>query len=599
MRIASAPSILAALALFAACAEEPPPCKVAPATRPALMPPESASTAQAPAPPPQPDTSDDAAIAKASQDFLDMMVELSPEFATERGLHARDAELDTRNLDEWNKGVDREQGFLGDLKSRFASPKASVSAKTDLAILVGTLEADIRMDRERRPLERDPGVYASPMAAVFAMVAHDYAPAEERAKNVLARIEKIPGTVALARTNLKNPPRVWTQIAIEQAKSAGSFFDEQQPFLDGALPAEKARTAKALKAAKDAYAAYATFLEKDLLPRSTGNYAAGKDLFEFLLRENYFLDRDADQILDLGKRLFAETDAQMTDLAKKMDPSAKGWPEVTKRLKSHHPSADDLIPTYRTEVDRARKFLVDKDAVPFPPGDQCQVIETPPYLRSTTTAAYEEPPPFDPVTKGFFFVTPVDRALPVAKREEMLRENDHGDQVDTAVHETYPGHHLQLSFARLHPSLIRKATGPSIFSEGWGLYAEELMNELGYYTDEERMMQLEWTLVRAARVIIDVGLHTKGMTFDEAVRILTDQVHLEHELALSEVKRYTLDPTQPLAYLVGRELIFELRERYKKAMGDQYSLKKFHAEVLSHGTIAPGLIAREMFSSEG
>jgi uncharacterized protein (DUF885 family) len=121
------------------------------------------------------------------------------------------------------------------------------------------------------------------------------------------------------------------------------------------------------------------------------------------------------------------------------------------------------------------------------------------------------------------------------------------------------------------------------------------MSVLGYYTDEERLMQLEWTLVRAARVVIDVGLHTRGMTFDEAVKILTDKVHLEQTLALSEVKRYTMSPTQPLAYLVGREAIFRIRERYKDREGPKYTLRGFHTEVLSHGTIAPGLIAREMF----
>jgi uncharacterized protein (DUF885 family) len=126
------------------------------------------------------------------------------------------------------------------------------------------------------------------------------------------------------------------------------------------------------------------------------------------------------------------------------------------------------------------------------------------------------------------------------------------------------------------------------------------MSELGYYTDEERLMQLEWTLVRAARVMIDVGLHTRGMTFDDAVKMLTGRVHLERELALSEVKRYTMTPTQPLSYLVGRERIVAMRERFKQRAtahpeSGAFSLKAFHTEVLSHGTIAPGLVEREMF----
>jgi uncharacterized protein (DUF885 family) len=239
--------------------------------------------------------------------------------------------------------------------------------------------------------------------------------------------------------------------------------------------------------------------------------------------------------------------------------------------------------------------------VPFPPGDDCQVAETPPFLRSTTTASYEPSPPLDAVTRGYFYVTPVDPGMTRDQREQLLRENDHADQVDTVVHETYPGHHLQLSFARSHPSLIRKmidakraaAVGQSVFAEGWGLYSEELMSELGYYTDEERLMQLEWTLVRAARVMIDVGLHTRGMTFDEAVKVLTDRVHLERELALSEIKRYTMTPAQPLSYLIGRERFVAMRERFKQR--GSFSLKAFHAEVLSHGTIAPGLVEREIF----
>src|SRR5262249_44023971 len=165
-------------------------------------------------------------------------------------------------------------------------------------------------------------------------------------------------------------------------------------------------------------------------------------------------------------------------------PKAKGWPEITARLKAKHPSAEDLLGAYKKEVARARAFLGEKDAVSFPPGDDLEVIDTPPFMRSTVTAAYDQPPPFDAqMTKGFFFVTPVAKALPKAKQEEMLRENDWADIVDTSVHEAFPGHHLQLSFARRCPSLVRRALDRAIFSEGWALYSEELMAELGYYDD--------------------------------------------------------------------------------------------------------------------
>ena len=494
--------------------------------------------------------------------------------------------------------------MLADLEARFASPKASRAKKTDLALIESALAVDVRLRRSTRPLERRPDEYAGPMAALFQMMTHEYAPAADRARASLARIEKVPAIVALARTNLKSPPRVWVQVGIEQAQSAAQFFDDERAFLAGALaPQDKPRVDAAIAAAKKAYADYAAFLEHDLLPQAGGDFAAGRDLFTFLLHDGYFLDETPEQLYDLGERIFARTQTEMDAVARRIDPHASSWPEVTRRVKANHPAADDLIPSFRREVERARRFLAAKDVVPFPPGDDCQVLETPPFLRSTTTAAYEPAPPLDPQTRGFFYVTPVDPKAPAAEREEYLRENDHGDEVDTVTHETYPGHHLQLSFARGYPSLVRKmidakraaVIGQSVFAEGWGLYAEELMNELGYYTDEERLMQLEWTLVRAARVMIDVGLHTRGMTFGSAVKMLTERVHLEHELALSEVKRYTETPTQPLSYLVGRERIVAMRERYKARAPAAFSLKAFHTEVLSHGTIAPGLIEHEIF----
>lgn len=550
--------------------------------------PRSAPSATTPA-------TDDDAIARAGQAYVDLLVQISPETATQLGLHARDTELDDRSLAGFERDLAREQAMLDDLTKRFAHPNASLASRTDLSILEHSLLVDIRSKRENKPLERRPDVYTNPMNALFSMTAREYAPAAERAKNSLARIEKLPAQLEQAKANLKRPPRVWTQIGIESAAGAKQFFDDERVALEAALPQDKARVDAALVAAQKAYAEYKQFLETTILPRSDGDFAAGPEYFDFLLKQDFFLTEGAAGIEAEGMKVLASTQTQMDEVAKRIDPKAKGWPEVVAKVKAHHPTADALLPSYRTELTRARKFLIDKDVVTLPPGDDCEVIDTPPFQRSTVTAAYDQPPPFDAVTKGFFFVTPVDKTLAADAQEQMLRENDHGDEVDTAVHEAYPGHHLQLSIARRHPSVIRKATGPAIFAEGWALYSEELMSELGMYTDEERLMQLEWTLVRAARIVIDVGLHTKGMTFDAAVAMLQNQAHLERELAMSEVKRYTESPTQPSSYLIGRQKILAMRERAKKEWGTSYSLKRFHDELLGHGTIAPGLLESEMF----
>ncbi len=536
-----------------------------------------------------------AAVDEAAREYLDLLVDISPETATTLGLHKNDAELDDRTVAGHDRAVARQEAMLASLKQRFKTPPARPEAKTDVAMLIGALEVDIQTKRVQRPLQRRPELYVAPLNAIFLMTARDYAPAADRARNVILRLEKIPKVVEAAKANLENPPRVWTEVGIERAASATSFLEAQRAFLIASLPGDAPHVDAALKGAQKAYQEYGAFLKTKVLPRSNGRFAAGRELFDLLLKNDYFLDESADDLLAMGKALFAQTSAQMTEVAKRLDPSAKGWPEVIGRLKANHPAAKELLDAYRSEVARARAFLVQKDAVEFPPGDDLEVIDTPPFLRSTVTAAYDQPPPFDATTKGFFFVTPIDTSLPKAKQEEMLRENDHGDLVDTAVHEAYPGHHLQLSFARRNPSLVRKALDHAIFSEGWALYSEELMAELGYYTDEERLMQLEWTLVRAARIVIDIGLHVSGMTFDQAVKMLTDDVHLERQLALSEVKRYTMSPTQPLAYLTGRQMIFKMRARYKVREGANFSLKKFHTDVLTRATVPPSLMAREIF----
>jgi uncharacterized protein (DUF885 family) len=594
-----APTLLLPLVFtLAACAPSPPPALPPPTS--ASPPPDAGVTGPAvsTASPPTTDTSpprEDALVDELAKAYLDVLLATSPEEATILGLHAKDGVLDDRTQAGVEQARKTRATILGTVKKLQTNRKLSRAARTDLELLAATLEVHERMWAETRPHERMPSFYAEPMSAIFIMMARDYAPAAERATHTLERMEKLPGVITAAKQNLKNPPKVWTQVGIEMAQGAKDFFEEQRKPLLAALPGEKARVLAAIATAQKAYADYATFLQKEVLPRSNGDFATGRATFDFLLHRSHFLEEDTDKVLALGQKVLAETEARLTETARRIDPNAKSWADVVLRVKGHHPTAENLIPSYRQELSRARAFLVEKDAVPFPPDDDCEVIETPVFLRSTTTAAYDQSPPFDPTTKGFFFVTPVDLTLPKAKQEEMLRENDHGDQVDTTVHEAYPGHHLQGSFGRRHPSILRKLGDAPTFSEGWGLYSEELMSELGYYTDEERLMQLEWTLVRAARVVIDVGLHTKGMSFDDAVKMLTDRVHLERVVAVGEVKRYTMTPTQPLSYVVGREAIFKMRDRYKTREGAKYTLRAFHTDILSHGTIPVGLIAREMF----
>lgn len=536
-------------------------------------------------------------LADVAAEYQALLVAHFPETATALGIHDGDSRLAALDPAGWAAATKALEAFAARIDERRKTPGLSVAATVDLDALRGGVGAAI-VRRGLNEHRNQPSVYAAPMNAVFLLGAREFAPAKVRATSALARIDATPAflTAGKAAIGSGDPPKVWVEIGIDRAKSAKSFYASQRPWLVAALPGEEKRIDASLAKATAAYSDFGTFLKTSILPKAHGSFRAGAEVFSALVKQDYAVSLSPDEIEAIGRKVFARTEAEIAKLALEIDPKlGKDPSKVIAKLKGNHPKENELLDAYRTEVTRARAFLVTKDVVPFPPNDDLQVTETPVFQRATIQAAYDPPPPFDAVSRGFFFVSPVEKEWGAKQKEEWLRESDHGDIVDTAVHEAYPGHHLQLSFSRLHPSPVRKALDTAIFSEGWALYSEELMNELGYYTKEERMLQLEWALVRAARVILDVGLHTKGMSVEEAETFLMEKVHLERGLAHNEARRYSESPTQPLSYMLGRERIFALREQYLKQPGA--TLRGFHDALLRGGSIPPDLIARELFGN--
>jgi uncharacterized protein (DUF885 family) len=228
-------------------------------------------------------------------------------------------------------------------------------------------------------------------------------------------------------------------------------------------------------------------------------------------------------------------------------------------------------------------------------------VDTPVFERATTPyAAYLQPAPFDAEHGGTFFVTPVDVGRRPEVQEQQLQGHNYVSLPLTTLHEAYPGHHLQLSHAVKVGSRLRRLSDSNVFAEGWALYCEELMYEQGYFLDPvTRLYQLKDLLWRACRVVIDVGLHTGRMTVAEAVEYLVDQAMLERVNAEAEVRRYTLTPTQPMSYLVGKLELLKVREEAKRRMGARFNLYDFHAALLSSGTLPPALIREELWARLG
>ncbi len=257
--------------------------------------------------------------------------------------------------------------------------------------------------------------------------------------------------------------------------------------------------------------------------------------------------------------------------------------EVVDRLKSDHPATfEEALEAYRDAMLRSRAYLIEHDIVTVPPDERIDVVATPDYLRNVVPfAAYFSPPKFDPSPKGIYIVTPS-----VGNDPNAMREHSYSSISNTSIHEAYPGHHLQLHVANAHPSLTRLMTDAPEFTEGWGMYSEQLMREEGFDAAPNFRVNMHTDAIwRACRIILDVRMHRGEIGVDEALRFLVGQTSFEEANARAEVRRYTYTPTYQLSYLLGKVLLLGLRDDEKRRLGAAFSLRDFHDALLRNGSL--------------
>jgi len=521
--------------------------------------------------------------------FVDARHALDPVAATIAGVHDHDSRLGDFSPD----GFAEREAFAQTWLARFESAATDVpTERTDRELLV----AELRGERALQPFERwrrHPGLYSDAVTrgAYYALIREE-GPQEERLQALAQRLEEAPAVLDAARTNLDpdRVPPVWVVIAGETATAGATFVRAVVPSLAPEGSPAKAALAGSGKRAGDALDAYASWLRDDLMRRARGTFAIGHDAFEALLREKELLPYDARTLRQFGEELYRETEAKLAEAARALGDS--DWRASVARLRLDHPAEDELVATYALEMERSREATITAGLATPSAGESLEVEAMPDFSRSTYPyAAYVGPGPFERSRRGRFWVTLPLQNEPEQVRRERLEGHPRKGIAVIACHEGYPGHHLQLGVAADGPSLARKAVRSNVFIEGWGLYVEELMTELGYLGDPEtRLLRLKDLLWRAARVVVDIGLSTGELSFEHAVKFMIDGPKLERPNAVGEVRRYTLNPLQPSSYALGRQSILELRERAKR-LG--WGMREFHDRLLAGGSLPPALAARE------
>jgi uncharacterized protein (DUF885 family) len=550
----------------------------------------------------------DAEYEAVAEEYIKGYLTAHPLEGTALGLHEYDGKITDYSRLALDAELSRLRRF-DDRLTKFDPSKLSPRQSIDLRILQAAVKKELFQMQEMSIFERNPMVYAR-AADLNIYVQRNFAPLEDRVRSLTAIESQIPNILIAARTNLNDVlPKPYVELGIQIAKGASDFLKKSLPAAVTGLKDEQVRVAfqDANRRAANALSDYAGWLEREKLPRASLDFALGEEKFRRLLAQTELVDLPPQKILEIGmEQLKAEQEA-FAEAAKKIDPN-KSPIEVFKQIQNEHPTPENLIPDIAKDLDQIRKYVSSHHLVTIPSDVRAKVEGTPQYRRAVSFASMDTPGPFEKrATEAYYYVTPTESDWPEKQKQEWLTAFNYYTSDMTSIHEAYPGHYVQ--FLRLNASpasKVEKIFGSYAFIEGWAHYCEKMMIDEGYGnptastpSEEDakraakyRMAQADEALLRLCRLCVSIKMHTQKMSIDEATKFFQENCYYEEKPARQEAMRGTFDPLY-LNYTLGKMQILKLRDDYKAQQGDEFSLQKFHNELLNHG-MPPIRLLREI-----
>ncbi|HXS78408.1 MAG TPA: DUF885 domain-containing protein [Terracidiphilus sp.] len=533
-----------------------------------------------------------------------------PTAGTVAGYHQYDTKLE----DLASSSIDAELAALDTFEKRISAiPESSLDQTTraDRQLVLNQIRTRRLTLHTIRPWSKNADNYSSTCAnAAFTLMERKFASADDRLRSLIAREKKMPGLLREARTNLQNPPRIFTEIAIEQLPGIIAFFQHDVPLAfadahDETLKSEFAKTNAAVISELNSYLAW---LKSDLLLRSNGDFRIGADTFSKKLEYDEMVDIPLPRLLEIGYADLHRNQQHFAEVAKELEPN-KTPREVLEELGHQHPAPDHLLDAFRATFTSLLDFIRSHHIVTIPTDVRPVLEETPPFMRATTQASMDSPGPFETrATTSYFNVTLPDPGMTAAQVEGYMHSYNIGTVISTSVHEAYPGHYVQYLYSLRAPSRVRKILQANTNIEGWAHYTEQMMLDNGYGQPGTgakdareakflRLGQLQDALLRNARYIVGIQMHTGNMTYDQAVDFFQKEGYQPKETSIVEAKRGAGDPTY-LYYTLGKLEIMKLRADLMKKQGKAFSLQKFHDEFLSQGFPPIKIIREKMLGND-
>lgn len=529
------------------------------------------------------------------REIVDHLFVLQPSYAVGLGLHEYDGRLPdfSRTATErWMRGAD-------ELLARLAAvDRASLPAgrKADGFLLSLLLESPLFDLRMVSDLERNPMNYLGAVS-LTAYLVREYAPAEKRVSAIVHTLEQVPKLLASGRERLREPlPKPFLELSLAIGGGLPAHFAEAEEFAARAHLEEAVRTARL--PAEAAVQGFLSWLREYHLPRAVPDFALGPARYQRLLFVREGIEAPFEEIRKAGASDLARNQRRLEEIARSQNATI---PELLERLYHTHPTAAEVLPTARTYVEETRKFVESKALATVPTEARCRVEETPVWGRALSTASMNPPGPFDGASpEGVYYITPVDPKWTEKQAEEWLRSFNRPMLRNTTVHEVYPGHYLQfLHFRSSSGSLARKVYLSASFVEGWAHYTEQLAieNGLGRESVFAEVAQLHDALLRNARLLVSIGLHTGGMTLEAGTQLFEKEAYLERLPAEREASRGTFNP-EYFCYTLGKLAILNARSQLLESTFGG-NLRSFHDTLLGLGCPPVGLLDSLLVAPHG
>jgi uncharacterized protein (DUF885 family) len=533
--------------------------------------------------------------------FYSLYLEMHPSIGTWAGLHQYDHLLEDFRPRVIARNVSQLKRLLVECDN-FSSEGLSLRDRQNLDLIRHQIKSELLELEDVRMWQKNPDLYLSLVTAgISDLATREFASPKKRLASVIAREQKALTLLLAAKQNLKSTPKVFTQVAIQQIPDTVELFKKVLPRVFDTVKDHglQSKFHKSNKRIIEGLLDFQTFLEGTVLPRSTESFALGAELFRKKLSIEEMVDVPLDQLLAIGQADLKRNRDNLLRLTQRIDPKASPT-QVLDEASKDHPTADKLLESFQQRLEGTRNFIESRDLLTIPTHSMPQVREMPPHFRALTRARMETPGPFEMKGNAYAFLTPPETGWSAEKVESYLRYFSRGKVATLVVHESFPGHFVADSWLKQVPSKARKLGTSSCNIEGWAHYVEQMMVEEGFGKDDpiSQLGQVQEALMRDARYIVAISMHTKGMSLEEAKGFFMREAFLTEPVAEMEAKRGAAEPMY-LSYTLGKLQILSLREALRRKQGAAFSLKAFHDGVLGCGAVPIRLVRSELLGEPG